>query len=310
MTAGNVLVSNDSPLHIKQVLELGTQNTPFMQIAQNLNGVRLASGQDFEMSQVLEALVGSQTGLSENDSLAGPSASFVARTAEKNQIQIFQEKFLVSDFRASQTAGLSYLVEGESVSPEELQLQQALRKIYKNWDYSALNGTKLGFTNSTTDITMGGILTGVKGGANGVDASGAALDLAAIEGAVIAAIDNGTEFALPYVVTNATVRSKIVSLAAAANKYTPVQGEVGLAADVVALGGLRFGLVVDSHVPGDEILFADMSKVAPVILPVRGQEYQVEELARTGAGSQYLITAFGSVDYGSVKAHAALYNFI
>jgi hypothetical protein len=306
----NTLLFNDTPTYLKALLTMGVSNKPFLMNAA-MNGVKVARALDFDMSQVFDVGTGEQTGLSENNVVAGVAATRATRVKEQNSVQLFQKIVDVSYVRESVTTGLTNLGnEGNSQSPLSFQVDAALKKFQADWDYSALRGARVQGVDSTTLMKMGGIYTAAAAGVNGVDLAAAALSFSAIDSLLAAMYTSGAPMTRPTFVVDAATKVKIATLAAAVNKYIPnVQGQVGLAVSQIATNFGILDIIVDVNMAPNTILVADMALVHPVYVPVKGTDILVEPLAKSGASDKYQVYGQLSIDYGSANAHGALKNF-
>ena len=298
---------NDAPSYLKVLIGLNTANTPFIQAAAG-NGIAYANAIDFDMGQIWDVGAGSQTGLSEDDVVAGAAATSVGRTLEQNTIQLFQKKVQVSYLREAATSGLTgFAADGSSISPEAFQIQAHLAKINKDWGFGALRGARTAAAggSSATDLAMGGIIPAAVAAGNVVDATNTALSKTLVNSLLVKLADGGAAFARPTIVVGAKQKVALSS----AYGLAPTRDSIGgVAVDVVVTDFGFMPVIVDQNMANDQLLVVDMAEVRPVVLPVKGTDILVEELSKSGASSTQQIYAQLSIDFGSGKLHGVLDN--
>lgn len=299
---GNSIVA-DLPPYLKMLVELGSAKYPFLGLAGGLNGAKIATSWEFDMSQTFDPGAGADVSISEDASLTAPAATSIARALNKNVAQIFQRKVSVTYARESDTAGLTNLsVDGESASPEAFQIQGALAKMSRDFGWAGLNGTKVVSTDSTVAYKTGGIIASAT---TQVDtASDSVVVKADVDNLLATMFENGAEFSESMTIF-CNARNKIILT----NLYGIAERNFfvgGVAVDRLITDFGVFNIVIDQSIDANTIVAADMKYVAPVILPFKSNDILVEELAKTGAASDYQIYAQMGWSFTAPELHGVL----
>lgn len=301
----------DLPAHIAKVFELGSKNTGFVARAGELNGVAKANAWEFTMSQVSDLGLGADVSISEDASATAPAPTSQGRSVETNVNQILQYSAEVSYARESDTAGLTNLGEEGSQSPVDFQIDAKLKKMAKDWDWAAINGTKVVATDGATAFKMDGIVNLVTADATNLFANAGtprALSKAIVDGAVASMFDNGTELDSPVFLVSASKKVELTNLYGTPQRSIT---EGGIAIDKIYTDFGIFEIIVDTHMASDKIAIVDMSVVKPVLLPRPGSsDIIVEALGKAGASTKVMVYGQVSVDFKSARAHGLIDDLI
>lgn len=299
----------DLPAWVKGMITLGNANIPFLRLVGFDTGAAIATAMEFEMGQVEAAPSGAQPAITEDQAVAGATATVVARTPEKNCAQIFQKAVSVSTLRQSLTSGLTGLDRNNGASeidPATNQINAHLRQMYADMNYSVLFGTKNVATASNEAWKMGGLFPQVIAGGNKVDAAGAALSKELVNALFLAAANGGAEFMNMALVVSASNKQKISAFFGVQPSDRTIGG---IAISQIATDFGNVSVIWDRTVPDTYVGLFDLAKVRPVFVPVpTGELILVEKLAKTGAAENWQIYSQASVDFGSAKLHGVLHN--
>ena len=296
----------DVPAEIKKVYEHGARSNPFLALIGSLNGLASASSWEFTSSQDFQ-LTGGDVSISEDGSITAPTASNIDRTPFTNVAQILQYSVDVSYARESDVAGLVNLgEEGVSQSPLDFQIDGQLKQMNKDWNWAAINGTKVVAANGATAFKMGGLYNLVATEGTNLFANGGtprALTKALIEDSLATALDNGMDMENGAFLVKSTMKQKINELYGNAIESITEAG-VNLVVVHTVAGMIRF--VMDSAASATQLAIVDLSMAQPVVLPAKGGVMVMEPLAKVGAADRFQVYSQVSVDFGSAKGHIVI----
>lgn len=314
ITAGTTLHFNDLPPYLQSLLQLNKM-TPFVNMAGQKNGVRVIGDKVFDLDQVWSVGDGEQTGMTEQESVDGVSATRVTRSVDQNGIQLFQHKPQVSFLRESITGGASTprtagaaVVGSNQVDPVSFQIEAHLQKIQKDMDFSALLGTLNLPTASSgvgEDFTMGGIIPAIT--TNAINAAGA-LSKSVMNSLFVEMADNGVPFTDIMIVVSAANKVVLTDLYGLSERDSFNFGGVRVETLVTDFG--LFPIMIDQNIPSSTVLVADMAYCKPVVLPYKGESVYVKPMDTNGASTEWLIYMQGSFDYGSEQVHGKVTGIV
>ena len=287
---------------------------PILSMIGDMNNLRVTNNFQFNASVDQDYADPAQPAITEDQSLTAPNPTTHTTAATPNVVQMFQKTVAVSDMRQANPGLVQPPSGGDSINPDAIdyQLAQAMVAMGRDIEFTALAGVYALAGNSAQANRSTGLINAVDP-ANVTDLQGAALDRAGFEGALETAWDNGAKFMNGVVITSlAGVRAlaEIYGFAPASR----TEGGVNLntiyvpGVGAVALMPHRFMSAAGLN---DQLLIADMSVVFAVGQDVPGKgNFYVEELAKTGAGTSYLITGFWGLAHGPGYAHALIDNVV
>lgn len=248
-----------------------------------------------------------------------PSARTYTPDQDKNVVQLFHETVKVTYLAGSEVGRMDpngVLSQG-GVDPfeysglDQRQLAMQLRKIARDFNFSALNGTFANPSNPTSSaVKTRGIVSAIT--TNAIAAGGAALSKSLIEQLYREAIEN----------SGVQPESGLVAVMhpiqlAALNDAYETQFRQGTDRMV---GGLMtreiytpFGVIrvpaqgaYDLDVPTDTFLLLNPEPLRGRYLPVKGETILVERLAKVGSSEDWQIYGQLGIDYGAEWLHGKI----
>ena len=295
----------DVPAEINKIYEHGSKSNPFLGIIGARNGLAAARAWEFTSSQDFQ-VTGGDVSITENASVSGAAPTTVARNKETNVAQILQYGVEVSYARESDVAGLANVGGEGSMSPLDFQVDAKMKQSNKDWNWAAINGTKVVAADSNTAFKMGGLYNVVETEGTNFFANGAvprALTKDLIEDSAVAAMDAGAGFEDPAFLITASMKQKINALYGNAIESI-TEGGVNLTVVHSVVGTIRF--IVDNACSATKLAIVDLAFAQPVVLPVKGQVLMIEPLGKSGASESYQVYLQPSVDYTSGLAHVVI----
>lgn len=256
---------------------------------------------------------GSQPAISENASLTAPTPAIVTRSQITNVTQIFQESVYVSYGKMSNMGTLSGAnianQQAEPMSELDFQVAARMQKIARDIEYTFINGVYQKAANDDTANKTRGLIPAVT--SNVLDMGGKPLTLWAVaelikevyganaptEGLVLW-LDATSLYQL-----NADAQLNGLTIVPAAREINGIQ----LMSVLTPIGEvyLRLG----ECLPGGTVLMLDLDVIRPVEQPTPDHgNFFLEELAKTGAGSQYQIFGQIGLDHGPEWYHGKFTN--
>ena len=276
--------------------------------AVNTNHVEFVVGQEYTGGGD-----GSQPNISENASLTAPTPAVVARSQITNVTQIFQESVYVSYGKMSNMGTLSGAnIEGQQANPmSELDFQVAARmqKIARDIEYTFINGVYQKATNDNTANKTRGLIPAIT--SNVLDMGGKPLTLWAVADMIkeVYGANAPTEGLVLWLDAtslyqlNADAQANGLTVVPAAREINGIQ----LSSVLTPIGEvyLRLG----ECMPGGTVLLLNLDPIRPVEQPTPDHgNFFLEELAKTGAGSQYQIFGQIGLDHGPEWYHGKFTN--
>ena len=304
------------PNYAGELFTADPTQTPFLSMIGGLTGGKQTNNFEFPTGVLYDLPAAAQPGISETASETAPAATEIARAQETNVTQIHQEALSLTYAKESNMGRLSGLnTAGATANPADekaWQIQQKLKKIARDVEYSFLNGTYAKATAANeANQTRGMIeLTKSATGTN-TDASGATLTKAMLNSLYKDMADAGASFGNMVLFTGSKYKQVISDI------YTALPG--ANLPDTRSVGGynieqvitdfFQLGIVWDPFMPQDTILIADLSVIAPVFQPVPGKgNFFVEELAKTGAADKYQLYGQIGLAHGPAFMHGCIYG--
>ena len=290
--------------------------TPFLSMIGGLTGGKQTDNFEFTTGQLYDFPQAAQPGISETASVTAPTPSEIARTQEKNVVQIHQEAIELTYVKKSNMGRLSGLnTAGQTANPadeEAWQIQQKLVKIARDIEFSFLQGTYAIATAANVANQTRGMIELTKSAAGtSVDASGATLTKAMLDTIYKDMADAGAAFGNMVLFTGSKYKQIITGIYGSqfgANQ-PPSRNVGGLNITDVETDFFRLGIVCDPFMPQDTILIADVNACAPVFQPVPGKgNFFVEDLSKTGASDKKQIFGQVGLDHGPAFLHGSIYG--
>jgi len=300
------------PNYAGELFTADATQTPFLSMIGGLTGGRQTDNYEFPTSVLYDYPAPKQPAISERASAMAPAATQIARTQEKNVVQIFQETVEMTYVKESNMGRMSGLnTAGQQPNPANdwaWQIQQKLIVIARDIEYTFLRGQyQLAATDNDPNKTRGmlELIT------DNVVANGTAADLTKdmIKTLLKEMADNGAYFNNMVIFTNSTqkqVLTEIYSNQFGFNlPYTRNVGGVNI--QEIETDFAKIGIVWDRFMPQDQLLIADMAHIAPVFQPVPGKGNFFEEmLAKTGAADRAQIYGQIGLAHGPQFLHGKI----
>ena len=256
---------------------------------------------------------GSQPAISENASLTAPTPAVVTRSQITNVTQIFQESVYVSYGKMSNMGTLSGTnVAGQQANPiSELDFQVAARmqKISRDIEYTYINGVYQKATDDDTANKTRGLISAIT--SNVIDMDGKPLGLWDVAAALKLIYEsNGATEGLAlwvdptaYFQINADAQQNGLTIVPAAREINGIK----LSSVLTPLGEVY--LYLGECLPTGTALVLNLDVIRPVEQPTPDHgNFFLEELAKTGAGTQYQIFGQLGLDHGPEWYHAKFTN--
>ena len=258
---------------------------------------------EFACGQYYDVETGAQPAISENASLTAPTPVSVVRDQLTNVTQIFQATVAVSYGKMSNMGTMSGInAAGQQPNPnDELSFQVARRmaKIAADVEYTFLNGAFQKATGDGVANKSRGLLTAIT--TNVMPMKDAPLTYWNVAEAMKLIHDQGGDTSNLVLGVDATTMLQL-NYDSSKNGMTVAPGERninGLAIDTVLTALGKVGIVLLNDLPAGTAVIFDPSILAPVFMNVPGKgNFFLEELAKTGAGTSYMLFGQAGLDHG------------
>jgi hypothetical protein len=234
----------------------------------------------------------------------------------KNVCQIFQYGWQLSYSKMANVAGLgsggpvasvatkAHSILGNQPVQDEFSLQAQLKieRCARDVEYTFLRGVFEDPTADTGTRRTRGLLAGIT--TNETAASTADLSKAMVDSTLKTMYDAGAPFRNVVIFCNSWNKQAFSNIYG----YAPQSRNVG-GVDINQIEtdfGL-LGIVLDRHLPQDDILFVDVSVVRPVFMAIPDHgHFFIEEMAKTHAGTQWQLYGEIGLEYGPEVWHGKI----
>ena len=284
-------------------------NTPILTAIGGMTGGLQTNDFEFATDSQYSFPNAAQPAITETASLTAPTAVGYARTQGTNVTQIFQEKVSVSYERLANQGRMSGLNTAGQSNPvaneKDFQIACALQKIARDIEYTIINGAYQKATDASTANKTRGLIALCGGtGGNTVAASGAALSKALINSILKAMYDAGAIFSNVVLWCNSYQKQAISEIYSFAPQDRNIGG-TNIKQIETDFGNI--GVALNRFMPTDDVLFSEMSVLAPVFQPVPQKgNFFYEELAKTGASEDGQIFGKFGLDHGPAFMHGTI----
>lgn len=220
----------------------------------------------FPISQPWTVGAAAQTVMSEDDAAGAMAPVTIDRSQVVNVLQIMKHDVEVTTRKQSQSGSFSGInVDGSNPVLDELSFQKKgqLIQMAINLDYSFLQGTYVGETNSGTATSTRGLSNAIT--TNTVDGESGKLSKAMIEEIIRKMVASGAAFQNIMVIGNSFQLQKLSDIYG----YAPADrtyGGVAIERFLVPGGGV-FNTMFDPQMPEASLFFVDVAFCAPVFCP-------------------------------------------
>lgn len=280
----------------------GVEKTPFSTIIGAGRGY--TNHVEFVTGQYYNSIQGSQPNISEAASLTAPEANVATRSQLTNVTQIFQETVSVSYAKESNMGTMSGVnIANQIANPASelsFQISRAMAKIAQDIEYTFINGAYNKATNDNEVNKTRGILTAIT--TNIINAGGDGMSRKLISKALMAIAAAGGD------ISNIIVGMPAIHLAqldydANKNGMTAVdrtRNVNGLMIQTVLTPFGAVGVQLMETIPVGTALVFNPTIMRPVEQPTPDKgNFFLEELAKTGAGTNYQIFGQIGLDHGA-----------
>jgi hypothetical protein len=296
-----------------EVLRIGAANNTgkFLAAIGGLNGARKVSSQEFDMCahNSLDTPSATTRLISENTSLSAGTARFYAKTPVKNVVQIWKDDVIVSDLRAASPAQIasSTFVGNVAVTAFDEEAAIKYEQLAADWETVCLSGTYVARSAVATNVAAGGLTDATFGiTTSKIDASSATLDSDMVRQVMDAMFAAGANF------TN-------MAIVGAGNYISDLNALYGFAPQSVDVGGVMLrqiyttycpvALIPTTAAPANTLLFVDLAKCQPVVMPHKGgQDILLKEYIDGASAQKGYVEGYIGIDFKHESFHGKIYG--
>lgn len=310
------------PNYAGELFTADPTQTPLLSMIGGLTGGKQTDNFEFPTAVLYDFPEAAQPSISESASATAPAASHIARTQEKNVVQIHQEVIDLTYAKQSNSGRMSGLnTAGQNPNPADekaWQIQQKLVKIARDVEYSFIRGnyqisTAANVANKTRgmlELCTSDAGTSISGkGGTDTTPTYATLSKALLDQLFREMADAGAYFGKMVLFCGAYQKQMITNIYADQFKATmpTTQNVGGMNITEIETDFFKMGVVWDRFMPNDSILVADVAHIAPVFqaVPGKGVLFQ-EDLAKTGASDKIQIYGQIGLAHGPAFLHGAI----
>jgi hypothetical protein len=290
--------------YLGQLFLIGSNQTPFLSMIGGVNGAKTCKSFLFPTAQPWSLSSASQPAITEAGSVTGQTPATYTRAQDYNTVQIFQQAYSVSYAKQStygEIAGISIAGDQPVTNELDFQRQAGLKQIAIDMEYSFLQGAYQAATNASTAAKTRGIGTAIS--TNTVAGSSALLTKAMINELLREMATNGAQFNNMVILANAYQKQVLTDIFG----YAPADRNIGgVNVKQVETDFANFGVVWCPKMPVASIYFVDVSVVAPMICPTKGQLILDEMKSYVGASDGGQIYCQAGIDYGPEEYHGSI----
>lgn len=300
------------PNYAGELFTADTSKTPFLTMAGGLTGGKQTDNFEFPTGVLYDLPDAAQPSISEQASATAPAASHIERRQESNVVQIHHESIDLTYAKMSNAGRMSGLnTAGQQANPpseEDWQIQQKLKKIARDVEFSFIRGTYNKAGDGSEANKTRGMIELAKTSSH-IEGGSKLLTIDMLKSLYLEMANNGAYFDNMVLFCGAFQKQLITSLYenqlgynAAASRNVGGMNVTELETDF-----FKMGIVWDRFVPDDTILIADMAHVAPVFQKVPGKGVLfLEELAKVGASDRKQIYGQIGLDHGPAFLHGVI----
>lgn len=300
------------PNYAGELFTADATQTPLLSMTGGLSGGRQTNNFEFPTAVLYDHPDPKQPEISEQDSVTAPPASHIARTQEKNVVQIHQEVIDLTYAKQSNTGRLSGLnTAGQTANPpneKSWQISQKLVKVARDVEHSFICGEYQEATSASVANKTRGMLELCEGGTT-IDAGGAALTREMLQTVYREMADNGAFFRNMVLFAPAYLKQIITDIYTSQHgAQLPASRNVGgVNVTSVETDFCNLGIVWNRFMPKDSILIADVAYIAPVfqVVPGKGVLF-AEPLAKVGASDREQLYGQIGLAHGPAFLHSSI----
>jgi len=301
----------NAPNYVGELFLIGQYATPFINRLGGPNPSQrslTSTSFEFPLNQQYSLESASQPAITENDSLTAPTPTTYVRSQDTNYAQIFQYKVSVSYQKQSHVGLVSGLANVDGSQPirneREFQIMANLKKMAIDMEYTFLNGSAQDGTNTSTAYKTRGIVTACT--SNTVAAANAQVSKSLIDQLLRDMAGNGAELGNGQfaIMCNAFQRQVLSEIYGLQERRDNVGG---VSVQQIITDFDVFEVIYAPYMDTDDLLIVDLSKCAPVFVPVPGKGFVfTEELSKSGASEDLQLYAQAGIGYGAEEFHGTI----
>lgn len=294
----------------------GNSNNPFL--AAMGSAARITTNFDFAVSSSATLASGTQTEVSETDSVTAPTTNYenYTRDQDVNSCQIIQKyvrtsnKMLSSYNKLIGNASDYGSIGGDNMITDvhTWNTQNTLKEIYKDLNWCCWNGTYQRATNAATAGLTRGLNAAITTNETESGVTMANMTKTIIDEHLGALAFQGYDLSNTVIWVNAAAKIKLSALYSLNLQSQPLDrtiGGVNIQMLVTDFG--MFPIVFDADVPAKKIFFIDMASVSNVWCPVPGKGMlYYEEKADAAAARTGMIYGQYGFDHGAQEVHSVI----
>lgn len=304
------------PNYAGELFTAAPKQTPFLSLIGGLSGGKTSNSFNFTTGQNYDLPDPEQPAITETASLTAPAGTEIVREQKENTCQIFQQSIDLSYAKLSQMGQLSGLnLAGQSANPaseEDFQVEQALKIVARNVEYSFLNGSYQKATNATTAAKTRGMFELTSDAdSTQINAESGNLTKAMLDSLFLNMVKGGAYWDNMHMFVGADLKQAITNIYASqfSAKMATQDKKAGMNIVEIETDFGIINIVFDPFVNKRQLLVADIAHVAPVFCPVPGKGVLfIEELAKTGAANKKQLYGQIGLDHGMAYMHGSIIN--
>lgn len=308
------------PNYTGDLFAITPSSTPFLSAAGGLTGGESVESTEFEWQVYDLRAAGQNTATEGADAPTGESR---VRENVTNVVQIHQEVVDVSytKLAADQLkSGTNNALRNPVTDELDWQVEQMLKQIARDVDYSFIQGVYAKPADNTTARQTRGLLNAITTNhvvAPDGDTSATGTQPSDLTADVVLDLlqqiwDNGgiTEEETATIVVNSFQKRQLTQAFITNRNYQENSRSMGgVSVSTIETDFGELSVMLERHMPADEVLVASMDMVSPVLLLVPDKGFLfAEPLAKTGARSRSQIYGEIGLRYGKESAHGKITN--
>lgn len=289
--------------------QLTPSSTPFFSAIGGLTGGGQTKHTEFEWETFDLRNAGQNVALEGADA---PTEENRVRANVDNITQIHHETVGVSYSKLAATgqkSGVNNALDNPIQSELDWQVEQMLKQMVRDIEFSFIQGTYNKPTDNTTKRQTRGLLAAIT--TNVVtNATAAALTEDMVLDLLQDVWDNGgiTEEATATLLTGSTQKRKLTRIFVTDKGYQESTRNVGgVNVQTIETDFGTLNIMLDRHMPNDELAVASLEQCKPVYLETPGKgHFFAEPLAKTGAKDRTQLYGEVGLEYGNEKTHGKI----
>ncbi|MBB3666405.1 MULTISPECIES: SU10 major capsid protein [Prauserella salsuginis group] len=305
----------DLPNYTGILHQLTPSDTPFFSAIGGLTGGGQTTSTEFEWQTFDLRSAGQNTKVEG----AEPEDSERTRANVTNVVQIHQESVGVSYSKLAapgQKAGTNNEAQNPIRNELDWQVEQMLKQMVRDVEYSSLRGTYQKPADNTTARQTRGLLPAITTNVINVDSDGAGASGPLTDTLLLdlmqSVYDNGglMEAETATIIVNSFQKRQLTKIFVADKGYQEQSRNVGgVNVQTIETDFGRVNVMLDRHMPADQVAVASLDQCRPVFLEVPGKgHFFAEPLAKTGAKDRTQLYGEVGLEYGAESAHGKITN--